>query len=409
MLDFTDDREKIREALLRLQPRPIARNLGTDCPEMTYYVGDLIFNKNDSQALETAIKDAIVCGSLVTLPGGGPPPQAEQMARAEAARWVVRGDTESKVALSVLKNAVLRIASMPGQKTLVIVSPGFLVMNHRPEESEILDRAGRASVTISAIDARGLYSTPPGGDISDTFHNSQTDVIKDRYRRESDLAVADVLAELAAGTGGTFFQNNNDVEQGFRRTSSPPEFRYLLGFSPLSLKSDGSFHALKVTLKEGKGLNLQARRGYYAPRHEMDAAEETKEEIREAMFSREEMLGIGMNLDTQFFKSSDEKAKLSVLARIDLKHLHFRKVDGRNHDILTIVWGVFDRNGNWITGLSKTLDMRLREETLAARLASGITVKSNFDVTPGSYVIRVVVRDDEGQMMAARNGAIEIP
>jgi hypothetical protein len=30
-------------------------------------------------------------------------------------------------------------------------------------------------------------------------------------------------------------------------------------------------------------------------------------------------------------------------------------------------------------------------------------------VTPGSYVIRVVVRDDEGQMMAARNGAIEIP
>jgi len=76
---------------------------------------------------------------------------------------------------------------------------------------------------------------------------------------------------------------------------------------------------------------------------------------------------------------------------------------------LTIVWGVFDRNGNWITGIQKTLDMRLREETYAARLSAGITVKSSFDVTPGSYLVRVVVRDTEGQLMAARNGSIEIP
>ena len=127
------------------------------------------------------------------------------------------------------------------------------------------------------------------------------------------------------------------------------------------------------------------------------------------MFSRDELLGIAVDIETQFFKPSDEKVKLSVLARVDLKQLHFRKVDGRNHNTLTVVWGVFDRNGNWITGIQKTLDMRLREDTFAARLNSGITVKSSFDVTPGSYLVRVVVRDTEGQLMAARNGAIEIP
>src|SRR5271165_103874 len=409
MLDFTDDREKIREALMRLQPRPIARSSGTDCPEMTYYMADLIQNKNDSQALQAAIQDTIICAELVTVPGMPPPTaQAEQIARGTVSRWLSQGDTESKVALSVLKNAVLRLSSMPGQRTLVLVSPGFLVMNYRPEESEILDKAGRAGITISGIDARGLDARPPG-DITSTFHNIQTDFIKERFRRDSELAAADLLGELAAGTGGTWFHNNNDMNAGFDRTSSAPEFRYLLGFSPQSLKNDGSFHALKVTLKESKGLNLQARRGYYAPRHDTDAAEEIKEEIRDAMFSRNELLGIGMDLETQFFKPSDEKARLSVLARVDLKPLHFRKVDGRNRDTLTIVWGVFDRNGNWITGISKTLEMRLKEDTFAARLASGITVKSNFDMTPGSYVIRVVVRDTEGQLMAARNGAIEIP
>jgi hypothetical protein len=69
---------------------------------------------------------------------------------------------------------------------------------------------------------------------------------------------------------------------------------------------------------------------------------------------------------------------------------------------------LFDRNGNYITGMTKNLEMKLKDETLA-RLPSGITVKTNFDVKPGTYVVRLVVRDSEGQAMAAQNGAVEIP
>jgi hypothetical protein len=36
-------------------------------------------------------------------------------------------------------------------------------------------------------------------------------------------------------------------------------------------------------------------------------------------------------------------------------------------------------------------------------------MKTSFDVAPGSYVIRLVVRDSEGQTMAARNRVVEIP
>ena len=52
--------------------------------------------------------------------------------------------------------------------------------------------------------------------------------------------------------------------------------------------------------------------------------------------------------------------------------------------------------------------MHLKDETLANKLGSGITVKSSLDVKPGSYLVRLVVRDAEGQLSAA-NGAIEIP
>jgi len=48
-------------------------------------------------------------------------------------------------------------------------------------------------------------------------------------------------------------------------------------------------------------------------------------------------------------------------------------------------------------------------QTLARLDRSGITVKSSFDVKPGTYLVRLVVRDKEGELMAARNGAVVIP
>jgi hypothetical protein len=92
-----------------------------------------------------------------------------------------------------------------------------------------------------------------------------------------------------------------------------------------------------------------------------------------------------------------------------VRTLRFRKADGRNNDNLTILSGVFDRNGTYITGTQKLIELRLLDPTLEKLLNSGITVKTNFDVAPGNYVIRLVVRDSEGQTMAARNGVVEIP
>ena len=111
----------------------------------------------------------------------------------------------------------------------------------------------------------------------------------------------------------------------------------------------------------------------------------------------------------QFFKTSDVNAKLAVLARVEVKNLHFQKADGRNNDNLTVLSGLFDRDGNYISGIEKTVEMRLRDQTLEKLLTSGITVRTNFDVTPGSYVVRLVVRDSVGQALAARNGAVQIP
>jgi len=410
-LDFTDDRTQLHKTLDRLTPRPVARSPIAECPDVSYYMADLIQNKNDPQAISVATQDAVNCafnGDQRQLQA------AQQMALAAASQALAVGDHESRLALGVLKDIVRRISVMPGQRSIVLVSPGFLTPQLQFEYIEIIDRALRSQIIINALDARGLYTIDSAGDIANppavaAPSASFVSANKLQYQIASASTDADIMAVLADGTGGTFFHNNNDMDEGFRQVSAMPEYHYVLAFTPQNLKLDGSFHSLKVTLKNPEKLTLQARRGYYAPTHAADASEQAKQEIEDAIFSQEEMHDLPVELHTQFFRSTDGDAKLTVLAHVDVRRLHFRKVEGRNRNDLTVASALFDRNGNFVQGSEKILEMRLKDETLQSKLGSGITLKASFEVKRGSYLVRLVVRDTEGQLMSAENGAVEIP
>jgi len=411
-LDFTDDRDQLHKTLQRLLPRPVTGGSIAGCPDVSYYMADLIQNKNDAQALMVAAQDALNCefsGDRRQLPA------AQGLAQAAAIQALAQGEVESRLALGVLKDIVRRISIMPGQRSIVMVSPGFLTPQLETEYVELIDRALHSQIIINALDARGLYTVDPAGDIANPGpgnigpNGAFVGGNKALYQYESASAEGEVMAVLADGTGGIFFHNNNDLDDGFRRVSATPEYYYVLAFSPQNLKMDGRFHTLKVTLKSPVKLSLQARRGYYAPTHAADAAEQAKQEIEDAIFSQEELHDLPVELHTQFFKATDVEAKLTVLAHVDVKRLRFRKAEGRNWNDLTVVSALFDRNGNYVEGTKKILEMRLKDETLESKLSSGITFKSSFDVKRGSYLVRLVVRDAEGSLMSAENGAVEIP
>lgn len=408
--DFTDDRDKLHAALLNLQAHPIARPTMQECPDISYYQADLIVNKNDPNALLAAQTDTLSC-MLFDPTDTSSVSMAVTLARSQAARVLNSGDMETRTALEKINQVIHRISSMPGKRSIVLISPGFLTFfDMQDTKDALIDRAIRANVVISALNARGLFGVTPFGNAGDPSPQSVLGVnLRSQYLTAAALADEDVLSEFSYGTGGIFFHDNNDLVEGFNRAAARPEFVYVLGFSPQNLKLDGRFHALKIVLTNPNRLELQARRGYYAPQHLADEAETARQEIQDALFSREELRDIPVELHTQFFKPSVENARLNVLAHVDVRHLRFRKENGRNADSLTVVSGAFDRNGNFINGSSKTVDMRLKDQTLESKLGGGITVKSTFDVRPGSYLIRLVVRDSEGQFMAAANGTIDIP
>ena len=415
-VDFTDDRSAIRASITALMAIPVGAydpKTQQDCLQMSYYEADLIENKGDQQAAAAAFSDAIACEA--TMPGGNAQQQAAQasaLVSSTVQMTIQAGYTNSQYAVRRLQEVVRRVSALPGQRSIVLVSPGFLMSTLEYEVSEIIDKANHANVYVNTLDARGLYTVDPIGDVTrrPSPHLDNASMALDlQYRSEEQRVQSEVLADLAYSTGGFYFRNNNDLDAGFRMTAAEPEVSYLLAFVPANLKNDGRFHALSVKLTTKEKYTVQARRGFFAPKRGVTPEQLAKQDIEDALFSQEEQLSVPIQLHLQYYKSDAQNAKLSVLTHVDLNHVGFQKSQGRNWDDLTIVAALFDRNGNFITGEEKTLELRLKDATLQRLDQTGVTVKTSFDVKPGGYLVRLVVRDSKAAQLSARNGVVEIP
>jgi VWFA-related protein len=256
---LTRDHAKLKQVILDLKAKTLLRMNEHDCPNVDYYQGNRIINIGDDQAFQAAVIEVMHCVKNIA------PEAAEAFARSAAERAVLLGQQNYRANLYSLRLILNKLmAPLPGQHVVILVSSGFFTSG--PEavtlKSEILDIAARTDTVINALDARGLYTTNVGAEVTTRVDEASQRLI-DQYRRESMDANADVMGELTDGTGGTFYHNNNDLEAGLRTLISGADYTYLLAFSAANTKP-GAHHSLKVKVNE-PGLTVQARRGYSTP------------------------------------------------------------------------------------------------------------------------------------------------
>ena len=271
MQEFTGDRDKLHAALAAISTGQAAseRTLRENsCPPVDYYMGDLIYNKSDYSAWKIATKDALSCSGLGTVdvsdpnffidesqirqcdasPGDSPICAATRAAKRAAREAVLNGDRLVDTTLDTIRAVVVRMASMPGQRNIVLISPGFLVLDdRRDQETTLIERAINANVVIGGLDARGVYSLLRRRRQHQKCQTTHRKIPFDDgshapNRRHGDLPPAPVA--LSSGT--------NDMEEGLRTVAATPEYLYVLAFTPQDLKLDGSYHKLKVTMNHSK-------------------------------------------------------------------------------------------------------------------------------------------------------------
>jgi VWFA-related protein len=261
----TNDRARLSATIdgLRVQRSPYRLD-PHGCPSVDYSHGYLIEVQHDDRVFEAAVDETMDCAKL----DKDQRSMAEKLAHEAAQRAVAIGEQDMRFSYIYIRETVRKMVNLPGQRTLVLISPGFFA--ETPEalvlQNQVIEAAARANVTISTLDARGLYTLAPKAEEELQGPAKET---TERIRSHVETSISNdaVMAGLADATGGTFIHNSNDIEGGLRRLSAAPEYIYLLEFSLANTKPDGEYHPLKVKV-DREHVQVQSRRGYFAPKSE---------------------------------------------------------------------------------------------------------------------------------------------
>jgi VWFA-related protein len=401
--EFTANKQDLKNALKQLIPRPRTGNHMHDCPDVSYYMAKQVDLYHDDGAFNLIVKDALHCAyqddpHMISM--------ATSMAHSAVSQQVELGRADNNFMYDQVQGVVEKLSSMPGRKTMVFVSPGFSLDENKDRLWLIMDEANRLKIVINTLDARGLF-TPA---IYDASRSGTQSPETGQYKLQEEQDQGFLLSNLADGTGGTHFHNSNDLEGAMKQLGGAPAVTYVLLFTPPEEKKDGSFHKLKVELvQKGQHYQVQARNGYYAEKKDTDPKEILADEMQTALVSPKDIQEMPLELLAKFTKTGADPAEITVVTRLNIKDVEFRKADDRHINQITVVTAIFDENGNAIQHQEKTVELKLTDATYQKLLETGIVMKGAFAVKPGNYVVRQLIREADNGKMAMQTGVVELP
>ncbi len=122
------------------------------------------------------------------------------------------------------------------------------------------------------------------------------------------------LDELARGTGGIFFHDNNDLGRGLANALDDMRAYYLIGYQPNredfdKVRGEAKFHKIEVNVLRA-GLRVRSRNGFVGipdpPTIHEDARKSAKQELRKALFSPFHSNGFPVQLSA-FYSAATRK------------------------------------------------------------------------------------------------------
>jgi hypothetical protein len=284
----------------------------------------------------------------------------------------------------------------------------------------VIEGALRAKIIVNSLDAKGLWTAPPGGDVTGQTNLARTTPggmtpfllsYQDRLGMMQNEVNDDPLAAISEGTGGRFFHNSNDMSRGFRELAMAPEVSYVLGFTPENARDDGAFHELKVKLANSHGLKVEARRGYYAPAPPTKAETATSEKLSaldRQVLTTDTLTDVNADITTQSAKSANGEISLNVGIHVDVHGLPFQRQKDRHVERILIITVLFDTEDRFVAGVQQVVDLSLKDATLAQLNRSGLTANVSMKQQPGTYRLREVVLEAGSGHMATLNRTVEI-
>ncbi|HYN20556.1 MAG TPA: hypothetical protein VE078_06325, partial [Thermoanaerobaculia bacterium] len=199
------------------------------------------------------------------------------------------------------------------------------------------------------------------------------------------------------------------MDQMLKRTS----VTYVLAFQPEDIRRDGSYHRLRVEVKNAaKGARVVHRPGYYAPRPfgEQSATERLLQAAQQVI-SGVESGAIPTSVLAAAFPMGTEQAYVPVLVEIDGTSLLAGHPPGTatgNNLPAEIYVYALDQNGTVVDYVSQTLGLDLDKVEPALR-QTGVKFFGHLDLSPGDYSVRVLVRNGLTGSAGLKVATVHVP
>jgi VWFA-related protein len=418
--EFTDDKQKLLDALEKIRTHQKVSGGAAHCPNISPYQAFLIDQSLNSysDALDLGIQQALQCRACTSAQAGGLATPCAPVVNSEAMQTLAVSEHFAEETLTIMNEVINYLGKMPGRRMLVLTSSGFMVQTVGPQayQEKVIDVALRDNVVINSLDAKELWAAPPGGDPSQFMDRITTGPMAAYQDQLDDMQKSinnDTLAELAEGTGGRFIHNSNDLIGGFRELVEPPEVSYVLGFSPDNVIPDGRLHTLMVKLiNHRRGQTVSARHGYYAQtKKEADdlaPAYARREKMNQAVMASDSASDITATVNVEQTKSDDGAPALKVVIHVDVKNLPFQVHKGNNQENLVFVSALFDDQNHFLNGVQGYLDLNLKDATLTQLAIKGLDADLSLQAPPGHYRLRQVVQEEATGRLAALSTPVEI-
>ena len=318
-----------------------------------------------------------------------------------------RSVARNRATLGALTQTIQSMEPVRGRKSIVMLSPGFILDQELALFRRVEDAARRANIALYFVDARGLEAQSA---FASAQFGSPLDS-RDIGAANADPALeAEGAVSLADTTGGFSVQNRNDLAAGLRRIARESQIYYLLGYSPPDRRPDGKFRRIAVSV-DRPDVRVRARKGYYAAGAPADGGTSTEtDDLELALDSPYDATMVPVRAAAFVFgHTTPAHRSVLVAAEVDLRAFDLKRSDGGFSDILDLRLLVTDPASGETKRHERAVEMDLQSAVPKAETSAWYPVTESFELPPGRYQARVAVRDRNSGRIGSVTHDFDVP
>jgi VWFA-related protein len=313
--------------------------------------------------------------------------------------------------LDALQTLADQLAGIEQKKSVIYFSSG---MSQQGSDNQVqlrrtVDRANRANVSLYAVDMRGLQALVPGGDAStgslrgtSAFSGASTRNQFDRLAQSQDT-----LTTIAEDTGGRAFFDTNNFTGVFDRVVKDTSAYYVLGYSSTNAARDGRFRRITVKLKRSD-LTLDYRSGYYAVRDFAHATKEDREQqLQDQLLSDLSATDLSAYVSASYFRIADKRYYVPLSLIVPGYQIPITRATDKSRATVDVLGIVRDEQRRPVGRIRDTV--RLAPETADDLKKKTVQYESGFEMPPGKYHVKMVVRENQGGAFGSYETDVVVP